>query len=69
MDWNLGQQQDTEEEKSSPKSLSADCRYTVSQLLTNSKPTLKKLRSVLTSPSLDPYCSIRISRIIYHKLG
>ena len=42
--------------KSAPKSLSADCRYTVSQLLTNSiqpanwqltnsKPTLKKLRS------------------------
>ena len=49
-------------EKSSPKSLLGDCRYTVGQLLpdgiptvnqqlTNSKPTLKKLRSVMTSPS------------------
>ena len=49
--------------KSSPKSLSADCRYTVGQLsagsiptvnrqLTNSKPTLKNLTSVMTSQSV-----------------
>ena len=55
------------------------CQFTVGQLsadsipivdgqLTNSKPTLKKLRSVMTSSSLDRYRSITISRIIYHKL-
>ena len=55
------------------------CQFTVGQLsadsipivdgqLTDSKPTLKKLRSVMTSPSLDRYRSITISRIIYHKL-
>ena len=65
---------------SSPKSLSADCRYTVGQLsagsvptvnrqLTNSKPTLKNLTSVMTSQSLNPYHSIRISRMMYHKLS
>ena len=65
---------------SSPKSLSADCRYTVGQLsagsistvngqLTNSKPTLKNLTSVMTSQSLDPYHSIRISRMMFHKLS
>ena len=53
------------------------CQFTVGQLsadsipivdgqLTNSKPTLKKLRSVMTSSSLDRYRSITISRIIYH---
>ena len=57
---------------SSPKSLSADYWYTVGKLstdsiptvnqqLTNSKPTPKKLRSVMTSLSLNPYRSIRIS--------
>ena len=62
--------------KSSPKNLSADCRYTVSQLsagsiptvnrqLTNSKPTLKNLTSVMTSQTLNPYRSIRISRMMY----
>ena len=65
---------------SSPKSLLAYCRYTVGQLsagsiptvnrqLTNSKPTLKNLTSVMTSQSLDPYRSIRISRMMYHKLS
>ena len=64
---------------SSPKSLSADFRYTVGQLsagsiptvnrqLTNSKPTLENLTSVMTSQSLVPYRSIRISRMMYHKL-
>ena len=66
--------------KSSPKSLSTNCRYTVGQLspdsiptvnrqLNNSKLRLKKLRSVMTSLSLDPHRSIRISRLMYHKLS
>ena len=53
---------------SSPKSLSAGSIPTVNRHLTNSKPTLENLTSVMTSRSLDPYRSIRISRMMYHKL-
>ena len=50
---------DNKVKKSSPKSLSADCWYTVSQLYTNSCPTenrhrKKKKRSVLIL-TLNPY--------------
>ena len=54
---------------SSPKSLSANCRPAVYQQLTDSKPTLKNLTSVMTSQTLDPYRSIRISRMMNHKLS
>ena len=40
---------------SSPKSLSAGSIPTVNRQLTNSKPTLKNLTSVMTSQSPDPY--------------
>ena len=53
---------------SSPKSLSAGSIPTVNRQLTNSKPTLENLTSVMASQSLDPYRSIRISRMMYHKL-
>ena len=62
--------------KSSPKSLSADCRYAVGQLSAGSIPTVnrqltdtKNLTSVMTSKSLNRYRSIRISRMMYHKLS
>ena len=49
--------------------LSAGSIPTVNRQLTNSKPTLKNLTSVMTSQTLDPYRSIRISRMMYHKLS
>ena len=49
--------------------LSADSIPTVNRQLTNSKPTLKNLTSLMTSQTLDPYRSIRISRMMYHKLS
>ena len=49
--------------------LSAGSIPTVNRQLTNSKQTLENLTSVMKSQSLDPYRSIRISRVMYHKLS